>query len=150
MPTEREEAPFRIEFYKDERGDEPVLEWLRSLDPVKRRTMGVALFEVLQHFGIDVCETEFGKQLGRGLFEFRVRQTAGEILARTGHHKQSRREPAKVDILLRAYCHAYGDKMILLVAAYDKGKDSSRKREDSEIKLARRRLADFQQRCNRP
>src|SRR5674476_876015 len=87
MPSQHEGPPFSLEFYKDEGGNRPVLEWLRSLDATKRRSMGVALYEVLQHMGIDVCETEFGKNLGRGVFEFRVRQTASEILARRGHPK---------------------------------------------------------------
>jgi phage-related protein len=144
VPSHHKIPPFSLEFYKDEVGNHPVLEWLRSLDATKRRSMGVALYEVLQHMGIDVCETEFGKNLGRGVFEFRVRQTASEILARRGHPKRSGRDPDKADILLRVYCHAYGEKVVLLVAAYDKGKDPSRKRENSEIALARRRLADFE------
>ena len=75
-----------------------------------------------------VCGTPFGRQLGGGFFEFRLKER---------------------DLLLRAFCHAYGDKVILLLAAYDKGEDPSAKRQNEEIELARRRLSDWQQRRRR-
>jgi hypothetical protein len=47
------------------------------------------------------------------------------------------------EILLRVYCHAYGDKIVLLLAGYDKLSSPSKKRENAEIALARRRLVEF-------
>jgi len=47
------------------------------------------------------------------------------------------------EVLLRLYCHAYGDKIVLLLAGYDKPSSPSKKRENAEIALARTRLADF-------
>jgi hypothetical protein len=47
-------------------------------------------------------------------------------------------------VLLRVFCHAHGHRVILLLAGYDKGADPSRKRQQREIDVARRRLADFQ------
>ena len=93
-----------------------------------RRVAGTALREILQEQGVRVCGTPFGRQLGGGLFEFRLREG---------------------DLLLRAFCHAYGDKLILLLAAYDKGRDPSAKRQKKEIDLARRRLTDWQRRHGR-
>jgi hypothetical protein len=64
---------WEIEFYEDERGDQPVRRWLRDeLSPRKRRALGAAMRQVLQVVGVGVCGTEFGKQLGKGLFEFRL------------------------------------------------------------------------------
>lgn len=64
-----------LEFYEDEYGDSPVLRWLREeLTPTKRRALGHAMNEVLQDLGVEVCGTEFGKPLGGGLFEFRLRR----------------------------------------------------------------------------
>jgi hypothetical protein len=40
--------PYTLEFYEDEHGHEPVLDWLRGLTPSKRRAIGVAMFEILQ------------------------------------------------------------------------------------------------------
>ena len=48
--------------------------------------------------------------------------------------------------MLRVFCHAYGDKVVLLLAGYDKGDDPSNKRENTEIELARQRLAEFRSR----
>ena len=148
MPASTGDKPFRLEFYKDEVGDEPVLGWLRSLDSVRRRAVGVAMHEILGKMGIGVCGTEFGKQLGQGLFEFRVRQSADQVLSRARHVREGG-GAGDENILLRVFCHAHGDRVILLVAGYDKGKDASAKRENREIALARKRLAEFRGRRER-
>jgi len=120
---------FTVEFYKDAAGRKPVFDWLRNKVSIStRRVVGTALREILQEQGIGVCGTPFGRQLGGGLFEFRLREG---------------------NLLLRAFCHAYGDKVILLLAAYDKSEDPSAKRQQKEIELARRRLTDWQQRHRR-
>lgn len=81
---------YRIEFYEDGRGNQPVLHWLREeLTAAQRRAIGVAMREVLEEMGVGVCKTEFGRQLGGGLFEFRLRQDAEEVLRRVG--KEPRR-----------------------------------------------------------
>src|ERR1035438_3876344 len=72
--------PYRLEFYEDEQGNEPVLSWLRGLVPHKRRAIGVALFEILQFEGPRVVGTSFGKQVGGGIFEFRLDQNSTQIL----------------------------------------------------------------------
>src|SRR4051794_3344970 len=99
---------FTLEFYEDEHGDQPVLRWLREeLTPTQRRAMGVAIAEMLQADGIGVCRTSYGKQLGGGLFEFRLRHDAAGILRNVG--KSPRPKPSSELILLRVFCHAYGD-----------------------------------------
>ena len=136
---------FTLEFYADEDGDQPVLRWLREeLTPTQRRAIGVALREILEAEGIGVCRGAYGKQLGEGLFEFRLRHDAGEILRSLG--KPARDEPPRVRILLRVLCPAHGDRLVLLLAGYDKGADPSKRRQQREIAEARRRLADFRRR----
>jgi hypothetical protein len=44
------------------------------------------------------------------------------------------------------FCHAHGDRLVLLLAAYDKGEDPSPRRQNAEIALARERLRDWQRR----
>ncbi len=79
-----------LDFWRDDRGDMPVLRWIRQdLNAEKRRLMGTVMREVLQELGPGVCESEWGRQLGSGLFEFRCRGDRG--------------------ILLRAYYHAHGE-----------------------------------------
>jgi len=116
---------YRIEFYEDESGRKPVLGWIRDdLDVRERRVLGTAMREILQQQGVGVCGTPFGRQLGGGLFEFRLRES---------------------ELLLRVFCHAYGERIVLLVRGYDKGADPSAKRQTREIAEARRRLARWRQ-----
>jgi hypothetical protein len=126
-------ATYRLEFYEDARGDKPVLRWIREeLTRTQRAALGRAMREVLQERGIGVCGTEFGRQLGMGLFEFRLRRVAeGDDATR---------------ILLRVFCHAYGDRVVLLLGGYDKGADPSPRRQNDEIAIARSRLAGWRRR----
>jgi uracil-DNA glycosylase len=48
--------------------------------------------------------------------------------------------------LLRVFCHAYGNKIILLLGGYDKGSAPSAKRQNEEIRIARQRLTEFRRR----
>ena len=115
-----------LEFYKDINGNEPVREWLRNdLGPEDRRSIGAALRTILQEQGISVCGTSFGRPLGEGLFEFGLREE---------------------ELLARVFCHAYGERLILLLGAYDKGKDPSERRQNQEIKVARGRLKEWKTR----
>jgi hypothetical protein len=92
-------SPYTIEFY-EEAGRKPVLEWIRNdLTPYKRRPLGIAMREILQRQGVQVCGTAFGSQLGDGLFEFRLREQG---------------------LLLRVFCHACGDKVVLLLGGTTK------------------------------
>jgi hypothetical protein len=137
--------PFELRFYEDVHGKSPVLRWLREeLTPTQRRAIGVAMAEILQEQGIGVCRTGYGKQLGNGLFEFRLRHDAAEILRSLG--KPARPEPRGERILLRVFCHAHGDRIVLLLGGYDKGADPSPKRQNREIATARARLADYHRR----
>jgi len=136
---------YTLEFYEDEHGDEPVLRWLRELTPRKRRAMGVALYEILQYEGPHVVGTNFGKPIGGGIFEFRLDQDASQILARKGKPARTETsEPAK--ILLRVFCHAHGDKVVLLLAGYDKGERPSARHQQEQIELAKERLRDWKAR----
>jgi hypothetical protein len=129
---------YTLEFYEDDDGHEPVLDWLRKLTPRKRRALGVAMFEILQHEGPHVVGTNFGKGLGGGLFEFRLDQDAAQVLARKG--KKARPEGESGKILLRVFCHAHGDQIVLLLGAYDKGERPSARHQQAQIELARTRL----------
>ena len=136
---------YTLEFYEDEEGHQPVLDWLRRLPPRKRRAIGVAMFEILQHEGPHVVGTNFGKGLGGGLFEFRLDQDAAQVLARKG--RIARPETADASrILLRVFCHAHGDRIVLLLGGYDKGDRPSTRHQQSQIELSRTRLRDWKAR----
>jgi phage-related protein len=134
--------PYTLEFYEDEHGHEPVLDWLRRLSPSKRRAIGVAMFEILQYEGPHVVGTNFGKGLGGGIFEFRLDQDAAQVLARKGKPARSETgETAK--ILLRVFCHAHGDRIVLLLGGYDKRERPSARHQQAQIELAKARLKSW-------
>lgn len=117
-------SPYELRFYDEPDGTEPVRDWIKEeLSAEHRRSLGAALREVLQERGINVCGTQFGKPLSDGLFEFRLREKG---------------------LLLRVFCHAFGNKMVLLLGAYDKGSDTSEKQQQAEMKVARARLKEWQ------
>ena len=130
-----------LEFY-EEAGREPVLDFLRGLDEFKEQSLAAALANVLAYEGIGVCGSSWGKWVAGapGVFEFRVRHDAATILRERGLPVPEQLQETDADILLRVFCHAHGTKVILLLAGYDKGKEPSAKRQNAEIKRAKRRL----------
>jgi len=139
-------ADYEIEFYEEPGGRKPVYDWVtKELSAADRRSIGLAMREILQKQGIGVCGTAFGRQLGEGLFEFRLRQNAEQILRLVGKEPKQK-SSQETRPLLRVFCHAYGNKIILLLGGYDKGADPSVKRQNEEIRTARQRLAEFRRR----
>jgi hypothetical protein len=128
-----------IEFYADDRGNEPCLKWMRRLSREKRIALETAIELVLAHRGLDVVETEFGKALGGGLYELRVRWSAEEVASKVGAVLA---EPAAETeaILLRLFFCTAGRKIILLLSGYDKAKNPGGRRQDKEIAEARKLL----------
>jgi len=148
-PIERsaERSPkFELVFFVEDDGKPVVRDWLRSLSLTKKQVLGTAMREILQELGLEICGTEFGKQLGKGLFEFRLRQKTGEVRGVRGG-KGPKLPPEA--ILLRVFCHAYGDCIVLLLGGYDKGEDTSTKRQAKEIEEARARLRRWKARQKR-
>jgi hypothetical protein len=128
---------YRLEFHRDENGDEPVRRWLREeLSRTQRLVVGTAMRELLEEEGLNVCGTEFGKQLGQGLFEFRVRGYVSEYLDMPV-------EEGEQKILVRVFCHAHGDRLILLLAGYDKLAHPAKSHQNKHIELARKRLSTW-------
>lgn len=142
---------YELEFFEDDNGVEHCRKFLEDLPPGKRLALEEALANILAREGIDVCKNEFGKQLGDGLAEFRLRHNELEVVRRYNpgladqlHRKGMLHEDP--DVLLRVFFHCYGNKLVLLLAGYDKGKDPSKRRQSKEIKQARRLLGQFRSR----
>jgi hypothetical protein len=133
---------WHIEFYRDEHGREPCAEWMtKKLTQRKRVALETAIELVLANRGLDVVETEYGKALGGGLYEFRLRWSAAEVRQKilgTG----SDQTPDSECILLRVFFCTSGHKVILLLCGYDKRRDPNRKRQGEEIAKARKLLRD--------
>lgn len=133
--TERDEPRYEIEFFEDDDGTEPALTFMRSLTPLKKRAIGVAINEVLAYEGPNVAAGNMGRNLGRGLYEFKLDQNAEQILRRKG--KDPRAETEEGKILLRVFFHPHGAKLVLLLSGYDKGEQPSRAHQQKEIAAAR-------------
>lgn len=82
---------------------------------------------------------------GSGLFEFRIRHDEAVIRGKAGEEDQGERG----EVLLRIFCHAYGQRIVLLLGGYDKGTDPSTRRQSREIESARGRLRSFRLRQQR-
>ncbi len=131
---------WNIQFFSEESGRQPAREWLESLLPPKRAAAIAAIEFVLADLGPEVCKTEYGKHLGEGLFEFRIRHDENVIRSKAGQEVSGKEgEP----VLLRIFCHAYGDRIVLLLGGYDKGTAPNDRRQQREIETARKRLRSF-------
>jgi hypothetical protein len=92
---------------------------------MERAAFTSAVRLVLAQRGLDVVETGYGKALGDGLYEFRVRWTAAEI-----RHTVEGLPPDDVGgppeaVVLRVFFCTAGRKVILLLSGYDKARDLS-------------------------
>jgi hypothetical protein len=138
-----EAGEWDVEFYGDEHGREPCRNWADDLSPQKRAAFAAAVRLVLARRGLDVVATEFGKALGGGLYELRVRWSAAEI-----RHKVEGLPPKDVGqspekILLRVFFCTAGRRIILLMSGYDKAKDPSERRQNREIAGARKLVTAY-------
>jgi hypothetical protein len=127
------------EFYEDARGKRPVEIWFDSLSDVEFAAMDAAITHVLERQGLALASTSWLTALGQGLYEFRVRHDAATIESMYGAAGASTsRAPGK--ILLRLFVHFHGDRTVLLLHGYNKGKDNSSTRQNKEIQRAHKML----------
>ena len=111
--------------------------FFESLPGYEQTVLVAAIEHVLARHGIDICAGEWGKPLGGGLYEFRVRRSLRAILSEAGVDAPEL-AGADRDVLLRVFCAFHGDKIVLLYHGYDKKRDPSEKRQQREIARARK------------
>lgn len=134
-----------------------MLDWLEGDLSDPARLAAIAAIEVvLEPNGTNICSTEWGKNLGQGLYELRIRHPAEEIRRMFDPAPTHRDDPGEPDgneggesVLLRVYFMTAGRKVILLVAGYDKGRYGEGKREQKAITVARKRITAHQERQRR-
>ncbi len=146
MSTERTE--WTIRFWRDENGVEPARLFLEGLkrrqDRAKRFAAYTAIERILRVQGTDICGRESGKNLGKTLYEFRIRHSAEEIerLFAAREEESDVPQPGRASrVLLRLFFTTSGDQVLFLLSGYDKGAAPSSKREQEEISKARRLVA---------
>jgi hypothetical protein len=142
---QHESSGYEIELFRRADGSEPVRRFIDLLSNDKRDALLAALTHVLGRQGLDVCRSEWGKQLGGGLAEFRLRHDEREVLGRkSGRTESELPGPSPEKILLRVFFHAHGNRLILLVSGYDKGARPSARHQQREIERARVYLREWQ------
>lgn len=114
--------------------------FFRKLPKYEQAVLDAAIRNVLQVEGINICADEWGKSLGSGLHEFRVRRSLNAILSEANLAARTDLATPDRQVSLRVFCHFHGSKVVLLLGGYDKKKDSSERRQQREIKAARKRL----------
>jgi hypothetical protein len=141
-------AGWVLEPFEADDGTVPFERFIGKLSDFKFAALDAAMTRVLAVRGLDLARTEWLRPLGAGLHEFRVRHDADEIAQMLGGEVASG-AGAPEAVLLRVFVHFYGDKVILLIGGYDKGGDPSERRQQREIREARRLLTQFQERQKR-
>lgn len=148
----RESGPtWTVEVWEDENGHSPFMSSYAKLDQYEQAVLDAVIEHVLSVHGIDICGWEWGKALGGGLYEVRVRRTLDEVLtwgdvADSENEDQAHgagSEPRKV--LLRLFVTFHGDHVVLLFNGYSKGRDPSEHRQAKEIKAAQKHLRAWQE-----
>ncbi len=136
------DEPWTVDLWADgQTGRCPFEAWFGKLDEYEQAVVDAVIERILTPLGIDVCDTEWGKTLGGGLYEVRIRRTLSAI--RTWGAPAGDAAPAATGeraVLLRLFVTFHGNRVVLLFQGYDKGKDPSDRRQAKEIKTARRHL----------
>lgn len=124
--------PWRIEY-----SGEHFERFVRKLPEYDQAVLVAAVEQVLAVEGIDICDGEWGKSLGQGLYEFRVRRPPSRFSGPIGGSAPR----GDQRVLLRVFCTFYGKRVVLVLGGYNKRKDPSKRRQEREIRAARKELA---------
>ena len=119
------DGPWRIEYYVDEHGRDPFRRWVDGLPPSAARAVIDEIELRLALDGPNVCRDHWGRSLGLGLYEFRIR---------------------KHEILVRVFFGTARRRVVIILAGLDKGRRPKHQR--AAIEEARRRLANHRHRHN--
>ena len=135
-----------VEVFEADDGSMPFTRFAKSLSDFKFAALDMAIEHVLAVRGIDLAGTTWLKPLGKGLHEFRVRHDANDI-ARMFDLAPGYAGNQGEEVLLRVFVHFYGEKIILLLGGFDKGRGA--KRQQREIRTARSLLVQFKEQRRR-
>ncbi|MFL5953632.1 MAG: hypothetical protein ACJ76I_05950 [Gaiellaceae bacterium] len=143
-------SEYTPEIYEDENGGQPFVKFFESLPKHKQDLLEATILERLSLLGIGLCqEKSHGRQLGGGLFEVKTEATESEVKGLYEDRDVAVPEGVGGDVLLRTFCHAFGEKRILLLHGYDKGLNPKHKKQQQEIEKARKHLKAWQQAQNK-
>ena len=117
-------------------GQIPYETFRNSLEPYEKELLDLCIEKILGRQGNNVCDTNWGKSLGSGLYEFRINRSLSAVFDDIGIGAKNplRSNESK---LFRVFFAVEGSKVILLLCGYNKGKDPSHKKQQKLIKTAR-------------
>lgn len=120
--------------------------FLASLSPYEQSVVIAAVRNVLSVEGIGICSGEWGKPLGGGLYEFRIRKSLHAIEARLpADERIEDSRQSQHPVLIRIFCSFHGDRIVVLHHGYNKQRDPSEKRQQREIRHARKILREWKE-----
>jgi hypothetical protein len=122
-------------------GTSPYDAFLRRLNPYQRVVVTTALETILAAEGTAVCQTEWGKSLGGGLYEFRIRRSLGTIADSAGLPVPPGLD-ADRPVLIRVFFTVRAGRVIVLLGGFDKQRRSSASWQDKQIRRARALLKE--------
>lgn len=141
MSDDDHPKPWTVEAWEDSNGRSPFGKWYQKLHEYDQAVVHATIEHVLEPLGMNICETIWGKSLGEGLYELRIRASLNALLNRgSSDDDQVSVDGGDKTVLLRIFCTFHGQRIVLLFQGYNKGKDPSAKRQQSEIKTARKYL----------
>lgn len=109
----------------------------------------IAVKEILGRQGHNVCvSNKIGKSLKGGLYEFKVGKSLSVLCNELGIPVPGGLGDDK-ELCLRVFFSVEGDRVVVLLAGYDKGKAPGRKKQDAEIEKARSLLAEHKEEVKR-
>ena len=133
-----------LQFYKQPGGQIPFELFRSSLRPAEMVVLDICVEEILRRLGNNVCSSTWGKSLGAGLYEFRINRSlsalCNELQIQSPNFLKSDRL-----VLLRVFFAVEGSRIVVLLSGYDKGRSSSRKKQQGLIKAARKLLKQHKQ-----
>ena len=110
--------------------------FVRSLTPAKQRTLEASIDKIMLVHGFELVDGDLVKNLGGGLYEFRVGPTTTRIMNKAGLESKIPHQK----IVIRVFVSFEADRMIVLLGSYDKGANDSKSKQQSEIAKARQIL----------
>ena len=122
-------------------GSSPYATFLKRLNPYQRVVVTTALEAILAVEGIAVCRTEWGKSLGGGLYEFRVRRSLRTIADYAGLPLPPVQDATR-PVLIRVFFTVRTGRVIVLLGGFDKQRRSSASWQDKQIRRARTLLKE--------
>ncbi len=110
--------------------------FVKSLTPIKQRTLEASIDKILLIHGLELVDGDLIKNLGGGLYEFRVGPTTTRMMNRAGNSDMDTHQK----IALRVFLSFEGNRLIVILGSYDKGANDSKSRQQSAIAQSRRLL----------